>query len=694
MPIVIPPVDDDIDCDYCSTNTGTLTLNGRWYRHPSESTSTSIVPARASNKTLTVIYKTCTAPTMATVGERGRNNTIPYRYCKSGTLHVEYVTTNCDGDYTVSVTNCTALAVLPGRWELNPNFNCNLPFSDPNGRAYRPDPLFYYEYTTFCSPAPRVRPGTGHLFETLIGGGQVRYVDIDFGTGSISYLQAQTGGWLTDMSPSATVFGQRFSVCTRQFIGRDMPCVNFGLSLIDPVSGWGTSLVTPLYSFNEILLRNVNCYLTYRHTGTFTCDLYSGLNPSIIPYVTLDGRHYQVGGMTLTVGDSCGRSENLPTAYSPYTLRPNVIDWKKINSVVATLALPAPNCSLLRTTGTDGVYFRLYVSSYALDVARVVNGSNAHLANYCETNTFGAQLYFNMNPISCPEGSVALKLSADTYQDGVTIAWIDPDGKLKSVCHPNLAGFLGQGTESWRPVQTLEAANADDVGLSYLASGLLYVTYSLSGTPKYRTSESILPETAAEWSAAGTPSPNVARHSDQSRLDRIAYRWRAMGGAASGGNIEVSRAIKNFGELWTDMVVAVTDARTVYCGGVLTGDGAQLLYLKHSDSTVYSKFTVDPDNWGGGTGVAHSNLAGTPVGLTYTPSGVLVGLLYQADKKVRVCRSANGGLKWEIFPAVALVPAMDTPPALVLIGAYPAIVWVQGDVPNAVLSTDGGETWQ
>jgi len=283
--------------------------------------------------------------------------------------------------------------------------------------------------------------------------------------------------------------------------------------------------------------------------------------------------------------------------------------------------------------------------------------------------------------------------NADTFLSHIAYAWISgtsATGALKQAIIRN--AVLGSGaTAAWESVETIEASNGSDLGLTYLPNGRLYLCYDLSGSKKYRTNDSF--GTNGEWSASATPSPAVSRHSATGRGQNQSFRFRALTDS-SAGDIEFSQCRDSQGVTWTSPVTAVASVAVgPWCGGVYILDGYGLLYTKQTNSHIYWTDTVDPDTW---TGVGtDTGKIGHVIGATRLSSGVIVAATWDSGTKMtRSLRSRDLGDTWEMDSSdIGVIPALDTPPALVSIEHYAFLVFQINDIPMFAMSVDGGETW-
>lgn len=296
-----------------------------------------------------------------------------------------------------------------------------------------------------------------------------------------------------------------------------------------------------------------------------------------------------------------------------------------------------------------------------------------------------------------PSVAVISPRQADVYAGLLAVAWVTGDGKLYTSVHRGPQKVIGQSGGGWEEPQQVEAANASDCGIAYLPNGVLYLCYDLSGAKKYRTNAAL--GSSGFWSAAGTPSPAVSRHSAVGRGQGQAFRFRALGAVGASGSVDFSQCRDNRGAAWTSPVTAVTGARGPFCGGVWLGNGYGLLYTEHSTGKARWLKATDPANWPAGPG-ADTGMVGQMVGLTLTSAGVLIGLLWDWDgttgnKRFRACRSRDRGATWEKDSAdIPALPALDTPPAVVSLEQTAYAVYVVNNTPQFAASIDSGVSWQ
>lgn len=304
---------------------------------------------------------------------------------------------------------------------------------------------------------------------------------------------------------------------------------------------------------------------------------------------------------------------------------------------------------------------------------------------------------------SCSGTVDSLRLNVDTHDPtgAIAVAWINDSGALKVAVNPEPSTCIAEadGSRGWSNIVTLEASNASDLGLVVLPNGRIYVCYDLSGAKKYRTTDKLGFGSAGDWSASATPSPAVSRHSDQSRGEGQANRFRGLGGTPNlwqgSGNIEFSQCRDNTGASWTNPTTVVSGARGLFCGGSWIGQGYGCLYTKESDGLVYWITSDRGDSWSG-SGTLVSALTTIPVSLARHPSGALCAVCWDPTAKTtRSARSRDRGATWEFDSSdIDGIPPLTQPPMIVCLSSGTFfIVWVANDTPDAVYSVDGGVTW-
>lgn len=391
-------------------------------------------------------------------------------------------------------------------------------------------------------------------------------------------------------------------------------------------------------------------------------------------------------------------------AVTPYGSETGVTDTNGVLSLSATdpnaiiginCLSGLPTCSTLNTGSvfnypTDG--FTVSAPRSALSVY-----TDTNLEPYC-TNEYVLKLGLACG--SCNQ-QASSGISADIYEPNgsLSVAWTNASGALKvSTNRASLhSGTLGM--QNWTSPISLETANASDVGLTYMPGGKLYLTYDLSAAKKYRTCDKFGGSSSGDWSASGTPSPAVSRHSDSSRGTDIAFRVRATGNSAS-GSIEFSQVPSQDPSAWSSPVTINTVGRGPYCGAEWNGQKYILLYTRDADGKIYTQVSTNGGvSWTASPGT-DTTKTGQVSGLACNDAGVLCAPVWDngtgsgSTNRVFAMRSRDGGDAWEKDASyITQIPALSTPPQIVAYGHYFIIIWVSSDQPQFVISEDGGTTW-
>lgn len=667
----------DGDCAgvYCS-NSGTFTLQGTWKRPDG---------TLHENAWISLIYKTCAEPVL-------RSGPIPGHwpdrdfYCADGDLHITRQQTGCDGKYSFTIAgHVLAAGLAPGKIILNPSFDCNANPSDPA--------TFANAYYVINDP-------------------------------SVTQYGCCAAGFLWSFSGSGTAIGHygtglsvqdksAADICGAITSGLAVACESAhtpGVNLI-----WWT---TPL-GFTSVPDGGGTghfCQVANILSGTYTLDLTDASGQAHIRAVLpKDGHFWYVEGVSLTVTDACGNSETVTTAgtIDTYTgmgdcgasvqvwhtdgwAALSVVDWTQITSVTVNSGAPggcSGGCGPPSGAPADwdrppsllsgGPYLTPSVDAF---VYPSVDSAALAALCVCSAAVVGVLL---------PDCSSAagLRLSADTFESQLAVAWINTSNALMVALHPAPFAFIGSSRDGWEATGTLEAANADDIGLVFQPSGNLYLTYDLSGAKKYRTNKRLGTGAAGDWSAAATPSPAVSRHSASGRGQGRGWRFRALGNGGA-GDIEFSYCGDQLGTAWSTPVTVVSaTAYGPYCGGAYLSNGYGCLYTKNSDNHIYWLRTGDPDTWSPpGTDTGMTGIVASLIELTH---GALVALIWDSGtKRCRAARSRDRGATWEKDTAnIAAIPALDIPPVLVQIESIVFAVIVTGDRPWFAASRDAGKTW-
>ena len=680
-----PPVDGD-DCFHCQF-TGSPVVQG-YVTRKSTGTQTGVY----ANKTITIVVKKCEAPSLK-AHPRNNYHSPPHTYCSNGHLEVFQTTTDCTGFYQFSFSTVSylAFAVFFGDYIKNPDYDCALYDSyNPATFWLIPNPASAWDYAC-CQHNWHSEGAIGSTPGSWDGALQGNVVDGSFQInpsyfGSFGLAKGNVSDrsfYFGDISGGASNY-----ICfapTGQNEGGPIECCeNAGGTAFTPFDY--TAVFASYEQYKDIRDGSgiLECYVPYVLNGTMTLNINVPSWPYLRVYKPKDGKFYAISGVNLTVTDSCGHSQTVVSGGALTNL-----DWTLINGYTINSGSPV---------GCDPAGWSLSGSALTSlgSLPRITPTSIPDWHLYCPCSNQVIALVLSSD---C-EGAAGITVNADTYHERfLSLVWINSAGALKVATHNSPQGFIGNGADGWNAVHNVESANAADIGLAYLENGRLYLTYALSGTPKFRTANKVTPAQASDWSATATPDPSVARHSDQGRGQGQAFRARSLAAGANAysgsGNIEFSQCRQNTGEHWTAPVSAVAGARGLYCGCVFISDGYGLLYKRDSDAGVYFKTTQNPSIWGAGQGTLISALSWQPVGLVRLPSGRLVALLWDGGSS-NLCKAAysnDRGVTWTQSGTIAALPAMTTPPALVNCGHTVFAVFATGDTPRFVGSLDGGQTW-
>ncbi len=289
-------------------------------------------------------------------------------------------------------------------------------------------------------------------------------------------------------------------------------------------------------------------------------------------------------------------------------------------------------------------------------------------------------------------------LQADSVGSMIAVAWTDSGGALRVSANRQPQRDIGSASQHWDTATTPETAGASDLGLVFLPNRSLYFCYDLAGSKTYRLNKKYGTASAADWSAAATPAPAVARHSSSGRGQRQSWRFRALGDwgpPLTAGSIEFSQCRDNHGAVWTAPVTAVTGALGPTCGGVWLGNRYGLLYTAASDGHVYWLAATDPTSWPAGSGT-DTGMTDQVASVAINMAGILVALLWDTSGQTcRAARSRDRGRTWEADTTViAAIPALARPPVLVASGSHFYAVYVVDNTPQFAASRDGGLIWR
>lgn len=652
---------------YCSA-TGSFTLSGT-IKKP------TTIPYE--QVTLTLIYKVCDAPNLKAYGPN--DYSFSGFYCSDGHLVATQTTTDCNGNYSFTVSgSILGAALLWGGWTKQSG-GCRA------GATFTLDDPTHYG----CSVP--TWSGVGSALPTV---GSMGRADLN-----------DSSDW--------TQGGLGFDLCggysSTAYLCEALPASAYVI--------WGSAPKGYTSSPNGSN-PGAFCQVANNLSGSYGLNITGGSTAHLRAIIQKNGRYWFANNVNITVTDSCGKTETHTTGGTIDTylcggittqvwhtdgwFALDTIDWFNMNSLTINSGIPA-GCSGGCANKQDG-------SSYngdgppSVDCGGPYTGRLSGAGGYCDAivtasdfsqlaslcRTKGATIGVIIKDCT---GTVALKQQADTFRETLALAWITTGNALKVAVHNAPFANIGDGTNGWEATATIEAANADDLGLVFLPDGTAYLSYALSGAAKYRTNLKLANGVAGDWSASATPSPAVNRISANFRGQGKGSKFRASGNAGA-GDIYLSECGDRNGATWSTEVAAISaTGYGPFCGGVWLNNGYGLLYTRAADNHILWQKATNPDTWSGsGT---DTGMTGIAVGLEELSSGTLVGLIWDSvSQKCRACRSRDRGTTWEKDGAdIALIPALSTPPSLTSIGHYLIACMVTGDVPWFVISEDEGATW-
>ncbi len=651
--------------EYCGS-AGVFTLSGQYRRG-----NASAIPHE--NVPLTLFIKVCNGPQRRPCAHTGTVTGVGTvgEYCSDGVIQTVPVTTDCSGNYSVTVSgSILAAALAVGSWIPNPAFSCAAPPpTEGGGTSWLPyilDPATASRYG-----CPKDIGGTGTALSLAIGD---LYPDE---TGGITD-GSQVGGACGYVAVSEPCMPCKYTTGSF-FVTRPTP-----VNVIYP--GDGTVIQQP---------QSLN--------GSYTLNFWENFyRAGIVAYYTNDGANYMVGGVNVHLTDSCGVTETVTSEGYGGIAQIEHVDWPNIASV--TVSNWPGDCSPPLNTVFAGPEGPLIVNGPLTGPPiGTLPAQNAqiypvmdNLTGLCIASfpTFGVKLQ------TCT-GAVPERLQADTYQGILAVAWIS-SGALKTACHRSATRYSGSSIGGWETTETVETASADDIGMVYLPDESLYLCYQLSGTPLYRLNARLGSGTA--WGATAAPNPAVSRHSSSGRAQDQAYRFRATGGLSTMAPIQFSQCRDNRGAFWTAPRQVTALAQGPYCGGIFAANRYLCLFTLSANTPgvgAANQLLLTTSYDGGVTWSApiFTGHNGQCSGIAKTAQGALVAAVWGAggssDHGTTFLRSVNNGEGWaQVGIGSRQPPPLSTPPALVAIEDTLLCVWVSGDQPQFLASMDGGATWK
>ena len=667
-----------LNIGYCGS-LGSFTLSGQ-YRHG------QFLMIPHENVPLTLFVKRCSSPQRQPCAHQGpviQPGVVPIgsggQYCSDGTLETVAVTTGCDGRYTVTVSGTVlAVGLAIGNWIPNPAFSCGAPppTQDPtstNWLPYIPDPA-----TLALYGCPREVGAEGTALTDAIG----------------DLFPDQTGG-ISDGSEVTDACG---------YILDSTPCMPCKYTTGSFFVTRPTRVVVTRPGDGTVQLQ------PQALNGSYTLDFWEiASGPGVLAYYTLDSACYMVGGVHVQLTDGCGLTETVIT--EPYAgLAPlTTIDWPNLQSVA--ISNWTADCSPPLNTTFEGPIGPLFISGPlngppgptlpTVSVQIYPNLLAGSLGDLCISSspTFGVLLQ------TCT-GAAAERLQADCIGAIVAVSWIS-EGGLYTACHRGATRAIGRSTAGWEATQTVESANADNIGMVFLPDAALYLTYLLSGAPVYRLNHQF--GSGAAWSGTQIPGPAVAGHSASGRGQEQAFRLRATGSQSVNGPLEFSQCRDNRGANWTSPIAPAglvsATAQGPYCGAAWMDNRTVALFslaqsvpgLGAAGMLLMSESTDGGDSWSVPNYIGYSGQCSS---VAKTAQGVLVAAIWGArgagDTGTTFLISRNGGEGW-VRPTIIGGPApppLSTPPVLAALEDTVFCIWVTGNQPQFLASTDGGNTWR
>lgn len=407
--------------------------------------------------------------------------------------------------------------------------------------------------------------------------------------------------------------------------------------------------------------------------GAWDLDLVAFSAPDVLVYYRKDGVFIGLTGVQVTVGDSCGESETVTSqAFAlPYSTPDNLlttVNPRLINSVSVDMATVnySNTCS-----GTQAA-FLIYPDIDA-------NISHAYIANQ-----YGANYIYpgkGLLGVRLPDQTTPRQPQADTFNGILAVFWVDGSGAGLVAIHRSPLMHIGDGGGGWEANQNLYSSGLTQGGIVYLPTGRLFLACD-AGANKQKFSDTF---GAGGWTNVPTDALNYTENVMQGGVGRYAEEAFTFGGSA------LYRCRDRAGTEW---IPANTTPFTGY--GVSLRDGRYLVAAA-SGGSLSSSITETPAA-GGWTTAGSATVTGTLIGLTYTSSGVLVGLLWDsgASNQFWGVRSYDQGRTWQqdsnLIP-ITQIPALTAAPCMTSIGHTVFVVWVADTQPTFACSLDSGRSW-
>jgi hypothetical protein len=641
---------------YCGGN-GTLTLTGTL------TYGTHLIPGHGrENFPLTLFVKMCCLPTLQPCAHIPvPPGTVDPSYCHDGQIQALHGSTDCNGNYSFTVSGCILqFGLALGTWIPNPDLDCAAlapglgNITSQNWLAFIPD-----------TQTQKWIDSCGGLL-TIDG----------FATGAaltIGSLEPSATGSLSERCPSgesvytcgfADPFGFCFSCIT---------CI--GCVYVSHYSSGS-------FVDGQLVMNGIS--------GSYDLNMWNGSGPRIFCFFIKDGQYYEVIGIYTTLTDTCGHvaSHTGDTGF----------DWTQFAS--CSISNWTPDCNppiLTHFTGPDGgdLFVLAPTAVPRLGIQSMIYPTyDGKIPSLCPLGSpvLGVQI---QPPCT---GIVPDRLQADVLHDNLALSWVTSGSALKtSVNRSASIKPLYALTGNFETPYVVEATNADDIGMVFLPNESLYLTYLLSGVAKYRLNKQF--GTTGQWGTIQTPAPLVARHSASGRGQEQAFRFRALGTQSTDGPIEFSQCRDNQGVNWTAPVTVTSFAQGPYCGGIYTGNKYVCMFSLSPSTThgipggLYTSTSVDGGvTWGA---PVFTGLGGQCNGIIRVKQETLLAVIWDNGTHGSTwVGSYNGGTGWGSFFQYGFsVPSLTQPPVIATDGDNIFVCWVTGDVPQYIMSTDGGHSF-
>jgi hypothetical protein len=677
-----------IGSGFCS-NSGEFNINGHLYY------GTTVSPGvPRENFPLTVFIKRCTTPNEQACahacipgnGPAGQGfNPYPNQtYTQCGIIEVSYSTTACDGSFMLSLSGCIlGMTIVFGTWIPNPNFSCSAPNIYCSGSGSPFDPSFQY------IPNPQTykwfQACGGMLGEETEGSGTAVGVFPNGAGGSIS----NSVGGLSDACDPCLFDSITPDCVFCNCIG----CQNTGADNAVYIASAGDGFTCPFCTCGAgAVAINIE--------GSYTLNLYVGCgSPYLYFYYTLDGMYYEVQGIYYDITDNCGNT----LAYNSGGEVDTNFDWFQF--ATCTISNWTQNCSPPINTPFTGP------AGGTLKISPGTTTPRLNIASQIYPTYDG--LIPELCPENCPVlgieiqapclGTVPDRLQVDLMHDNLAISWVHSGaGLMTSVNRSPSKKAKFSLIGNFETPYVVESTGADDIGMVFLPNESLYLTYLLSGSAKYRLNKQF--GTTGQWGSIQTPNPLVARHSASGRSQEQSFRFRALGTQVANGVLEFSQCRDNQGVQWTTPVTVTTYASGPYCGGVCTDNSYVCLWTAAVNvpghvaaGYIYSSTSHDGGlTWGPEVFIGFSGWCN---GIVKLRQEVYLALVWGGYDGVHPATSValtshnlaqgwSNNMVFGTFP-----PWLQQPPVIATDGDRAYICWVTNDVPQYIMSEDGGHTF-